>query len=56
MENPVPRATNPKTRVQNPAAREAGEICPNCGGALDQRQCKLFCSQCGVLVYNCSEF
>lgn len=34
-----------------------GVICPNCGGALEGRKCKLFCTRrgCGYLV-TCSEW
>lgn len=30
--------------------------CPVCGAALRQQQCKVFCSRCHHLVFNCSEF
>lgn len=34
-----------------------GLVCPNCGGALEGRKCKLFCQTpgCGYLV-TCSEW
>lgn len=37
--------------------RQKGLICPNCGGALEGRKCKLFCTRpgCGYLV-TCSEW
>jgi len=36
---------------------QEGTICPNCGGKLVGRKCKLFCETpgCGYLV-TCSEF
>ncbi len=30
--------------------------CPACGAPLVQQQCKVFCSRCHRLVFNCSEF
>lgn len=31
-------------------------VCPVCGAELRQQQCKVFCSRCHTLVFNCSEF
>jgi len=44
----------PETEVRN---YEEGTFCPNCGGRLTGRKCKLFCETpgCGYLV-TCSEF
>lgn len=59
MTNPGLRGPNPETRVPKPdvpGEKRPDEICPNCGGELDPRQCKVFCGTCGILVYNCSEF
>ena len=37
-----------------PSAVEA--VCPVCGGALETRSCKVVCTKCRTLVFNCSEF
>ena len=31
-------------------------VCPVCGGALVTQSCKVVCTQCRHLVFNCSEF
>ena len=38
-------------------ARRLGLVCPNCGGALEGRKCKLVCQRrgCGYVV-TCSEW
>ena len=44
-------------RLQRENEREKGLRCPNCGGVLEGRKCKLFCTTrgCGYLV-TCSEW
>ena len=31
-------------------------VCPVCGGALETQSCKVVCTKCRHLVFNCSEF
>lgn len=47
-----------ETRHRRPAAGSSSEgiWCPVCGALCEQIRCKVVCSRCRTLVYNCSEF
>jgi hypothetical protein len=57
-----PAAANPPRREENTPAGERTPLepvrtCPNCGAALAERSCKLFCPTPGCGYYlSCSDF
>lgn len=52
-----PVGSEPENNQDGIVEREVGLTCPNCGGGLEGRKCKLFCLRpgCGYLV-TCSEW
>lgn len=53
---PTPAATAAE-RPTPPAAETVMRTCPNCGSALAERKCKLYCPRAGCGFYlSCADF
>jgi len=50
-----PELDCPAASEQTPAPADE-IVCPVCGAACDDRQCKVVCPRCHIVVMNCSEF